>query len=302
MSRSLVIRGGAIGDFLLTLPAVSSLNEAFPGGTVDMIGYKHIGEFAQRAGCVAEVHSIESAALAKFFGRNTQLDPRLCEILNGYDRIVSYLYDPDGIFEANLRRAGAKTVVSWDPRPAEGIHAAKWLLRGVEPLGVVGGRPWVRVGVSGKANAVDGGRIVIHPGSGSKRKNWPLANWLALSETLLSGGYRLTVVGGEADREQLDAFTKHIRDGLEVVDSLPLSGVASLLEQAPLFLGHDSGIGHLAATVGTPCVLLFGPTDPAVWAPLHPWARIVRDPEGDMGNICLRDVLAAVDDCKECPR
>ncbi len=301
MSRSLVIRGGAIGDFLLTLPAISALREAFHGSSVDMIGYSHIGEFARSIGCVSEVHSIENAALARFFGRNTELDSGICEVLAGYDRIISYLYDPDSLFEANLHRAGAKKVVSWDPRPVGGIHAAKWMLRGLEALGVVGARPWVRFGEPRMMSTL-GGDIVIHPGSGSKRKNWPIANWVALSEALLSGGHRVTVVGGEADREELDAFAKRRCEGLSVLDSLSLSGVAGVIGKAAFFLGHDSGIGHLAATVGTRCVLLFGPTDPGVWAPLHPWVKIVRALGGDMGNICLRDVLEAMDDGRECPR
>jgi ADP-heptose:LPS heptosyltransferase len=47
-----------------------------------------------------------------------------------------------------------------------------------------------------------------------------------------------------------------------------------------LFLGHDSGVSHLAAAVGTPCVLLFGPTDPAMWAPPGEYVRVIhRGPE-----------------------
>jgi len=60
-----------------------------------------------------------------------------------------------------------------------------------------------------------------------------------------------------------------------------------------LFLGHDSGISHLAAACGVPCVLLFGPTDPATWAPPGPHVHVVRrDP--DLTSITVADVLAAL--------
>jgi len=52
-----------------------------------------------------------------------------------------------------------------------------------------------------------------------------------------------------------------------------------------IFLGHDSGISHLAAAAGANCILLFGPTDPAVWAPQNDNARVIRAPDGDLRRL-----------------
>jgi ADP-heptose:LPS heptosyltransferase len=54
--------------------------------------------------------------------------------------------------------------------------------------------------------------------------------------------------------------------------------LARWLAQARLFVGNDSGITHLAAAVGTPVLALFGPTDPAVWAPRGPHVQVGRTP------------------------
>jgi heptosyltransferase-2 len=69
-----------------------------------------------------------------------------------------------------------------------------------------------------------------------------------------------------------------------------LPSLAAVLERAALFLGHDSGISHLAAAVSAPCLLLFGPTDPAIWAPANHQVRIAIAPNGDLSALSLEAV------------
>ena len=113
--------------------------------------------------------------------------------------------------------------------------------------------------------------IAIHPGSGSPRKNWPVERWAELGERLCSQA-PLLIVGGEADTTAVAALAALG----EVAQSLPLPELTRRLAACRWFLGHDSGVSHLAAAVGTPCVLLFGPTDPAMWAPPGGHVQIVR--------------------------
>jgi hypothetical protein len=77
-----------------------------------------------------------------------------------------------------------------------------------------------------------------------------------------------------------------------VVRDLPLTELAARLARCRLFLGHDSGVSHLAAAVGTPCVLLFGPTEPAMWAPPGAHVRVVRRGPA-LGALVVDDLLAA---------
>jgi ADP-heptose:LPS heptosyltransferase len=62
---------------------------------------------------------------------------------------------------------------------------------------------------------------------------------------------------------------------VKLLDGLRLEELAAILAGARLFVGNDSGITHLAALVGAPTVAIFGPFDPAYWAPLGPRVAIV---------------------------
>ncbi|MGI8436967.1 MAG: glycosyltransferase family 9 protein, partial [Chthoniobacterales bacterium] len=116
MSRILVIRGGALGDFILTLPAIRLLRDAFPTAHLEVLGYKHIAILAELGGFADGTRSIESGALSSFFARDGELAPELIEYFGSFQQVVSYLFDPDGIFEANLRRAGVRQLVVGSPR------------------------------------------------------------------------------------------------------------------------------------------------------------------------------------------
>ena len=100
--RILVIRGGAIGDFILTLPAITALRRQFPGAHLEVLGYPHIAQLAFAGGLVDRVQPIEARGLAGFFARGGELAPDLADYFSGFDIIISYLYDPDAIFQTNV--------------------------------------------------------------------------------------------------------------------------------------------------------------------------------------------------------
>ena len=102
--RILVIRGGAIGDFILTLPVLTALRRQFPAARLEILGYPHLVGLAVESGLVSSGQSIEARPLAGFFARNGDLDPNLIDYFSDFDIIISYLYDPDHIFK-NERRS-----------------------------------------------------------------------------------------------------------------------------------------------------------------------------------------------------
>jgi heptosyltransferase-2 len=144
--------------------------------------------------------------------------------------------------------------------------------------------------------AADHPLIALHPGSGSPKKNWPLANWLELAPRLsaIQPEARFVLIGGEADDAQLAAFLAGWTGPSPLLArSLPLPELAAILERCRLYLGHDTGISHLAAAVGAPCVLLFGPTDPDVWKPANAQVVILRAAEGELSALAVDEVLSA---------
>jgi heptosyltransferase-2 len=99
---------------------------------------------------------------------------------------------------------------------------------------------------------------------------------------------RWLVITGEAESDRLPVITAawDARSlPWESLHGLELSTLANRLRECGGFCGHDSGISHLAAVCGVPCGLLFGPTDPAVWAPLGDDVQVLRAEQGNLENL-----------------
>lgn len=271
--RILVIRGGAIGDFILTLPAIAGLRQQFPEAHLEVLGYPHIVQLAEAGGLVNRVQPIEARGLAGFFARNGELSGELCDYFSEFNIIVSYLYDPDEIFKTNIARCSRAQFIAGPHRPDESakIHATEVFLKPLERLAIFETNqvPHLSLVVeeSTKAHALT---IAIHPGSGSERKNWPKTNWKALFQELIGRfAFNLLLVGGEAEGDQLANYAKLLpEDRVHVARSLPLKELARQLKDCAGFIGHDSGITHLAAAVGLPTLALWADTNIDVWRPL----------------------------------
>ena len=136
MNRILVIRGGAIGDFILTLPTLKALRGAYPHAHIEILGYKHIAVLAENRFYAQAIRSIEYEALASFFAKNSKLPAELANYFASFDLIISYLYDPDGIFENNLRRCGVENLIHGPAKVDDREHAARQLARPLEELGL----------------------------------------------------------------------------------------------------------------------------------------------------------------------
>lgn len=300
--RILAIRGGAIGDFVLTLPALAALHRAFPGCHMEILGYKHIAELGLHGGPVAGatyargVRCIEYGALAAFFARGFDLDPELCRYFASFDRVVSWLFDPDKVFETNLERAGAKNFLCAYTPIDNARHASLQLAAELTKLQVQIEDPVAHLFLTEAAlenarawlaehTGADDQRplIAIHPGSGSARKNWPVGHWRSLGDRAAAAGARLLIIGGEADTESLNYLEKKLEPHSPILArNLPLSLVAALLTRSVAYFGNDTGISHIAAGVGVKCTLLFGPTGPSVWAPAGPNVTTIRAPGGNL--------------------
>jgi heptosyltransferase-3 len=294
----LMIRGGAMGDLVLTLPALRLMRQSFPAQRIEVLGTPGLVDLAVHFGLADAVRRLEDPGLARFFVPGSVLDPGWSAYFASFSVVVSYLSDPDDNFHQNLRRAGVSTLLRGPHRPVEnGQHATEQLAAPLAGLAL-----FFEPGEAGKPMdfASTGPRepvIAIHPGSGSPRKNWGLENWVHVTRQLhLQTGARFLVVAGEAEVPTLAAFrdlltAHHVPHGL--ADQLPLPEVARQLARCQVFLGHDTGPAHLAAACGVPSVLVFGPTDPAVWGPVGGHVRILRAPSASLTDVSAADVTAA---------
>jgi heptosyltransferase-2 len=285
--KILVIRGGAIGDFILTLPAIAALRRQFPQAHLEVLGYPHIAQLAVAGGLADRVRPIEARGLAGFFARGGTLEQDLMDYFSEFDLVISYLYDPDEIFQTNISRCLVGQFIAGPHRPdeADRIHATKVYLKPLERLAIFDADPMPRLNVRQASSLSQtsskillnqvGDRqdarpaLVFHPGSGSEKKNWPEANWAGLIQQIAATtNWNLLLVGGEAEGERLQRLAGAMPSArCSIAQGLPLAELAQRIQSGAAFVGHDSGITHLAAAVGLPCVILWADALEEVWRP-----------------------------------
>jgi ADP-heptose:LPS heptosyltransferase len=269
--RVVVLRPGALGDAVLTLPALAGLRAAGCAPTV-------VGNPASWAFLDEPVLDIDSPDWLPLFGAERPFGPRAAQALDGA-AVVAWLphaapipalaIDPPHRDEDQPPHAAERL---WRP-------VARWLGRPGAPL------PDVRFDILPERLAKR--LVVLHPGSGGRRKCWPAESFAALAERLEADGFTIAVTLGPADLDLAPAFA-----GLRVIRDQPLRRIAALLAGAAAYLGNDSGMSHLAARL-CPTVALFGPTNPEVWAPLGPCVRVLPMPaDVEQARAALRDCLS----------
>jgi heptosyltransferase III len=279
--KILLARGGALGDFILTLPMLAALRRHFPNHALEILGYERAASLAVAGGLADRVSALEAPALAGFFARDGAWPPREAEYFAGFELIVSYVYDPEKIFQTNVARCSAARFLAGPHRPDEsaGLHAAEALLRPLEILGLGGSDACPRLVLPGPAGRSADARLAVHPGSGSPRKNWPEPKWAEfLNRMATATGWHFVLIGGEAEGarcERLAAALPPHRTRL--AQNLPLVELAQTMRSCAAYIGHDSGVTHLAAALGLPGLVLWGPSNEVVWRPRSEHIRLLRD-------------------------
>jgi heptosyltransferase-2 len=139
-------------------------------------------------------------------------------------------------------------------------------------------------------------RVAIHPGSGSETKNWPEEKWAGFLEHLTRRtDYQLLLIGGEAEGERLGRLAAKLPpDRVHLAQSLPLVELAKLIQSCALFVGHDSGISHLAAALGLPGIVLWAHTAEEIWRPPNEKIVVLRNPRS-LAELEVKTVVEAFD-------
>ena len=251
--RRLLIRPGAIGDCIVSLPALEALRAEY---TEIWVAAPNV-PLIRFADCV---RAISETGLDMLEIRGPQASPSLLKRLRGFDSIVSWYGSNRRQFRAPVEQLGLPFHFFPAVPEDSNAHAVDfYLAQAGQALPPDVAIP--RIGCP----AVPRRYAVIHPFSGSPRKNWPLEGYREVAGILSA---RMPVEWCAGPSEQLPGA---LRFG-------DLYELACWLAGARLYIGNDSGITHLAAAAGAPVVALFGPTDPRVWAPRGERVRVVSTP------------------------
>jgi len=294
----LVIHQGALGDFILALPTLETLKEAFPKAKWVIMGFPRILELVDKRFYADEILSIDQKGMASFFVRGGSLDRPLSQFFSTFDIVVVFGKDGGGNLIGNLKEVCQGEILSINPFPewTERIHLTDHLLRELRRYGFPPSEKNPRLFLSGEdkewgksffrlkglTEEERSRAIVIHPGSGSKKKAWPLERVLELIHHLQRHSHsRILVVLGPAEGAEVEKAFEGMKWEMGaaaplLVKGLSLLQLASVMEGCRLFIGNDSGITHMAAALGLPTVAIFGPSDHKIWSPKGEKVFVVR--------------------------
>lgn len=272
--RLLIFHQGALGDIVVAFPALAELRKRYP--VIHGICKGEIGELACRLGVFDRAFSIESAIFSTLFSNH--IDSKLTDILNAYDALILFSFSAE--LETAVRRVSSGTVFRIPPRPdpSRRIHVAWHIAKNLIAKGLVGdallrgfdekGRYTRNAGSRGRNGGLS--KVLIHFGSGSPRKNWPLSNFKQVYKILSSMNKETAFIVGPAEIHMRPAL-----QGYKRFFPRNLMELAELLRTAEGYIGNDSGVTHLAAYLGIPTVAIFGPSDPIRWHPMGDRVRVV---------------------------
>ena len=292
--RILIIRPAALGDTLMLAPALSRSRE---WGEVIVAGRKPGIDFLRSL--VLDCLDFEGPSWHALF--MDAAEPGDALPLRGIDKVVAFLKDPQGVVMRNLKiffPGASIAVLPGYPGENEEVHVGLYLARAMEKNGL----PVDAVKVMKEASKRPlllpeprpRPRIVFHPGSGGAQKNHAPEFWMNLvtvfREKTLGIKELPAVLLGPAEEKLLPLFSKEKE--VEIILSPDTARLSLLLQEASLYVGHDSGITHLAAMLGAPTIALFKHSSVAQWRPLGPTVEVI-DASGSGPELVEKTLKAA---------
>jgi hypothetical protein len=268
----------------LTLPVLAALRGRFPTRTLEILGYERVASLAVAGGLANRVAALESPTLAGFFARNGAWPAASAEYFAEFELIISYVFDPEKIFQSNVARCSAAQFLAGPHRPDDSgkLQATQVLLRPLEVLGINKADPRPRLVLPGPVILSPEPRLAVHTGSGSDRKNWPEPKWAEFLQKLAATTHwTFLLIGGEAEGERCQRVAATLPpDRVRLAQNLELVELAQMMRSCAAFIGHDSGVTHLAAALDLLGLVLWGPSNEAVWRPMSDRMKLVRDDRG----------------------
>jgi ADP-heptose:LPS heptosyltransferase len=291
---TLVIHPGALGDVLQAVPAIEALGRL--GHRMTFAGQPRLGELLEGSGLVLATTPFDTFGLDALFS-DVEVPDRLASRLSRFRCVVSWFGAREPGYAGRLGVLAPDVIVA-APVPDDESPLTVWehLLETLSPWDV--SRPsdlhalatterWrIAARTALMALGVDEARplLIAHPGAGARWKQAPTARFArALERMTADGGFEVVIHQGPADASAVDALVTTLGIPAHRYLEPALTELAGALALAQAYLGSDSGVSHLAASVGTPSVILYPPETLRRWAPWAPSAVALGvGSEGDL--------------------
>lgn len=293
--RALVFFPGALGDFVCFLPTLKVLAEQ---ASIDLLART---EFSELIPARVKVGSLERFEIRHLFVSGGGSDEKVRRFFESYDRTYSWMGSGDLIFKQELQAAtqGQVRIFHFHSRNSQ-IHQADYYLSCLQTDPAPGmphiplspdAKQWAEV-YWAKHSLESKPVLAIAPGSGAREKNWPVISFEAIARWWRErvGGSVVTILGPvEDDRGGYEPLCDY---GL-AMRGITLGCLAATIARCSLYVGNDSGISHIAATLGVPTAVVFGPSSVNQWAPRGNKVLVLRHPVP-----CSPCAVAAMKKCR----
>jgi ADP-heptose:LPS heptosyltransferase len=292
-TRCLVLRPGALGDAIVTLPAFELIAREFDDLALVLAASPPGCRVGDLSRLFKSTRAYESPELTALFVDAVERN----RVFEDIGALIAFGAAGAGEIAERARRAGVPVAVSIDTWPASGEgHVAEQLLcRTAEALGVDLESDPLELHARARPSAADfsapegaaalphlelpadtaawdrrpGLRVAVAPGSGSIEKCWPSRDFARTCALLARDReVHLMLVLGPAEIERPEVRAAFHELDCTVSECWSLRDLAAALAACHLYLGNDSGLSHLAAWAGAEGLAIFGPTEPELWAPL----------------------------------
>ena len=258
MKTFLICHRGALGDFILTWPALYCLKEALPHYQFLGIGRPEYMQLAISYGLINTYLDNESADLLDLF-----CGERIPEEVGSPAGAILWLTDGQNTVEI-LRQSASLPIVCIPPFPQTEIHLAQYYCSAIQSHFAI--KIPKNLSDCFPARSTEGQYALIHPGSGSFKKNYSPLMYRELANILRQSGYpKVGFVFGPVEEEKMN---KEDFTGEWIESPKDVMALADLLSSASLYVGNDSGVSHLAGFTGTQTIVLYKTTDPKIWGVL----------------------------------
>ena len=282
-----IIRAGALGDTLMLMPVISALRKDYEITVLGRHpGIDYLDLYADA--CI----DMERGGWHRLFSREADIAGfSSCQ----FEHVFAFINDRENIVSENLYRLFPDSkidILPPFPGPASKTHIAVYMMGGLRAAGLpVDPAESFDSAFSKPLMELDKGDkslIVLHPGSGSKTKNYSHEFWFKLLQHIKDDadhGRDICLLLGPAEEEIIQVIGEKAKELRAEIFICPHKDeLLSILRNTHLYIGHDSGVTHLAAMLGVKTIALFKDSSIDQWRPLGPFASIIES-ERDAGRL-----------------
>ena len=334
--KILIIKPSALGDIVLALPALTALRKSFPQARISWLVRQEYAELLRGHPDLNEIILFDRRLLGKWWCRKKAFVNLLGLLRHLREERFDLVFDFQGLFRtgffaratgcrerigmANARELAHLFYTRKIPQDYSCIHLVDYYLKMAEEAGAQKEKPEFKFpenagaveavkGVLSENNVNCENYVVLVPSAARKEKLWPIERFAQLADKITAKfGSSIVATGTQAEREYIDTLVKTAQTAVaNLAGKTSISELTALLKNASLVVSNDTGPGHIAAGLGVPMVMIFGPVNPARLRPYNKPDCIAAvepntmemaigssDPRYDISNITVEQVFEKV--------